>query len=124
MSYWDRLALRKKRDEEQAKRRESPTPIDAFCYRVLREGYAKVICRMSGQKREHLSDAQVSAMLEPFEADMDRDAFLLGEAISKMREQGASELYAKLSTMPGVDREMLAESISYVYESGEPKDNG
>lgn len=124
MSYWERLALKLKQEEDRQKRRENPTPLDAFIWRVLREGYAKVICRMSGQKREHLSDAEVSAMLEPFEADMDRDAFLLGEAISKMREQGASELYAKLSGMPGVDREMLAESIAYVYDGGEPKDNG
>jgi len=116
MSFQDRQEL--KRQQEIARRlrlrRESPTPLDAFVWSVLRSGYARVIGKLTGQNVATFTESQLTTMLEPFLDDMDRDAFALSEAIERTHAEGARDALSRLRGMPGVDSEMLDQTLDYV----------
>jgi len=114
MNPWAKRSEELRRVEAMAKRRENPTPVDAFVWKVLREGYADVICRLTGMDRSRLLEPELSAMLEPHFDSMDRSAFAIAEAIERTKALGSEALYAKLSGMPGVDREMLDQTLDFV----------
>lgn len=127
MGFFDRF---RKKPEEPAPRPigEPPkgfeTGVEAFAWRVLTSAYARILARQQGRDWMTIPDRELHAMLEPYHADLDRDAAALGAAIAQARTEGVSMLHAALHTGTGLDHEMIDEAFSVAYSQTGSKKAG
>lgn len=91
------------------------TGVEAFCWRVIVGAYTRILARHQGRDWLEMPDREVSAMLDPYHADMERDVRALGAAIAQARTEGLGVLHAALHAAPGLDHEMVDEAVAHAY---------
>ena len=128
MGLFDRLFRRPQADEPKRATLEAPRGfeegVEAFCWRVIVGAYTRILARQQGRDWLAMPDREVSAMLDPFHADMERDVRALGVAIAQARIEGMGAIQAALHAAPGLDHAMVDESIAYAYSVAGSKKAG
>ena len=90
--------------------------VEAFCWRVLQNAHLRVIARHQGRDPLTFGEGERLAVLEPYRADMERDARSLAVAIAEARAQGIAGVQSALHRAPGLDHEMVDQAIVFAYE--------
>lgn len=93
-------------------------------WRVLRDAYLRAILG-PGKAASGMSPEQTNTMLDGFHRDMDMDVRRLMVVVHKAREDILEGIVAGLHSAPGVDHEMIDQSVrfalSYNSENPEPR---
>lgn len=94
--------------------------IEGFCWQVLVNAYVRVLARQAGRDPMTIPPREVNMILEPYHADLERDVRALAEAIVRARHEGVSRAHAAIHRIPGIDHEMVDQSLAFTY-SGDSK---
>lgn len=100
-----------------------PTEIKATFWRVLRATYLEVIAKEHGQSVASFTVDQANEALAPYQESMIMRQKQLETIADQLKLLGIEQMHAKLHGQPGVDNEMLDDTIHFSNRP-DPDDDG